>query len=389
MGQKFSQLKFSSFVGLFFFACAGVMASAPPPPAGLEADCVSTMDSVDQEYLQTMKEEPLQTPCKKRKQTEEPASGEKTGRARVGNGKAKAKPKAVKRTIVKKCRGCRKKVEPSEVALNWPGCITCKRALDNITKMAARQGAERAAYVSKARQDEDQCYHMIQSYLEVCPESLDGGACGRKRGQWCVVKYIERVKAATGMVRDRCGEMQWEKLYLEFAQTTRGGKLREEEASAKWLEWKDKVALKDPSVLYDYDGPNGQLRIWVHTGDTLNFRSSYMQEKEVEMEGCSKKRATQDDVDKMAKEVVRGHGQVDYGNVAQALTVSGYDAFAKSDGLLGSVAGPLDFYIPSETFLWKVVSHAFLEASPKHTQLAQPSMVWIHCLLSSFFVSMW
>lgn len=320
---------------------------ADVPGGGLEADAVSAMDSVDQEYLDAVAKGSIETPCKKRKgQTEEPQSGEKTSRPRAANGKAKAKPKAVKRTIVKKCRGCRKKVEASEVALNWPGCLACKRALDNITKMAARQGAARAAYVSKARQDEDQCYHMIQSYLEVCPESLDGASCGRKRGQWSVVKYIERVKAATGMVRDRCGEMQWEKLYLEFAQTTRGGKLREEEASAKWLEWKDKVALKDPSVLFDYEGPNGQLRIWVHTGDTLNFRSSYMQEKEVEMEGSSKKRATQEDVDKLTKEVCRGHGQVDFGNVAQALTVSGHDAFSKSDGLLVSVSESLDLDIP-------------------------------------------
>ena len=126
-------------------------------------------------------------------------------------------------------------------------------------------------------------------------------------------------------------------MYVEFAQTTRGGKKREEEAKAQWLQWADQVKAKDPAVLYDYEGPEQQLRVWVHTGDTLKFRGSYMHEKGVVMEGQCKKKASEEDVDKMKGEILKGHMQSDFADssaIAKALTLSGPDAFSKPDGLL-------------------------------------------------------
>lgn len=272
--------------------------------------------------------------------------------------KAKAKPKAepksstkVRKTTTKNtakpCRGCRKKVKPTEMAPNWPGCWSCKRALDNISKLASRQGDAQKKFVSEARQDEEKCYNMIQSYMAQCPETLDGCA-GKKRGTWSLIRYVERVRAASGIVKDRLGEMMFKKLYIEHAMTIRGGRKSEEQADAQWLEWEAAVARKDPKILYDHLGENGALRIWVHTADTLRYRSEYMHEKEVECQGDQVKKATEEDVDRLRGEILTKHGSggsMAFDSVAQALTVNGQQAFQERDGFMLDV---LEFKDPEE-----------------------------------------
>ena len=161
-------------------------------------------------------------------------------------------------------------------------------------------------WVSEVRADPDdtRLYNMIQSYNEKCPESGEGGGStmGRRRGKWCLIKYIERVKAASGLVRDCEGEMMWEKLWMEFSQTARGGKLTEEAAQSQWNSWVAAVnnkTAKASNVMFDYDGPQGKLRIWVKTADKLIYRSSYMKEKEIYCEGETTKKATEEDIDKL------------------------------------------------------------------------------------------
>ena len=74
--------------------------------------------------------------------------------------------------------------------------------MDNIVKMARRQGLQAVAFVVAARV----CYAMLQSYSEACPEASEHHP-GRRRGTCSVVQYIERVTAASGLVRDAVGEM--------------------------------------------------------------------------------------------------------------------------------------------------------------------------------------
>ena len=299
------------------------------------AEADSVLDSLDMEWAE--KGGDLVTPKKtKKRKVEEQESGQKQSAAAKAKGKAKAKSRAVNRSIVKKCKGCRKKLQPGEAAPNWPGCWPCKRALDNITKLAGRQGEKQQNFVKQARQDDEKCYNLIQSYLANCPESTVGeSSCGRKRGTWCLMRYVERVTAASGMMKDKVGEMMWDKLYLEHAQSTRGGKLREEEAKMKWLEWVDAIKRKDPEVLFDYMGPEGKLRIWVHTADTLTYRSQYMHEKEIYMEGDTKKKATDEDVEKLRPEILRNHGKdMAFEAVGQAMVANGTDAFSSADGFV-------------------------------------------------------
>ncbi|CAK9012540.1 unnamed protein product [Durusdinium trenchii] len=292
----------------------------------------SVLESLDMEWQERGDHEAA-TPKKGKKRK---SDGGETGEKLKPKAKAKTKARNVNRTIVKKCKGCRKKLQVGEAAPNWPGCWPCKRALDNVSKLASRQGKKQQQFVKEARADDEKCYNLIQSYLANCPEAGEGqNSCGRKRGTWCLLKYVERVTAASGLVRDKVGEMMWEKLYLEHAQTTRGGKLREEEAQMKWLEWVDGVKRKDPAILFDYMGPDAKLRIWVHTADTMTYRSEYMHHKEIHMEGDSKKKATDEDVETFRPQILQNHGKnMSFDSIGQAMVGNGMDAFSSNDGFL-------------------------------------------------------
>ena len=285
------------------------------------------------------------TPPKKKGRRMCPSSSEKDkdsglhGKLGRGRANAKAKPQAkkpVRRTLVKKCRGCKIKLEPGEAASNWPGCVKCKRALDNISKQASRQGEKAKQFVVEARADDEKLQAMLASYFELCPEATDDGGpvTGRKRGVWSLVKYVERVTAASGIIKDVLGEMMWEKLWIEHAQTARGGKLREEEAAKQWLEWMDAIKRRDKNVRYDHGGPDGKPRVWVKTQDLIIERNSYMKSKEIVCEGDSKKKGTSDDVDRLRPELLRNHSQgMDFDEVAVAMARN-ENTFAGASGFI-------------------------------------------------------
>ncbi|CAE7285935.1 unnamed protein product [Symbiodinium sp. CCMP2456] len=298
----------------------------------------SVLDSID-ECWNAQQGDLVETPPKKRRgaANSEPGSSEKghvNAKAKAKSSAAKAKAKAqVRRSIVKKCKGCRKKLAPGEAAPNWPGCWGCKRSLDNICRLAKKQGPKAEAWVSEVRSDADdtRLYNMIQSYNEKCPESNEGGpTCGRKRGKWCLIKYIERVKAAS--------EMMWEKLFMEFSQTVRGGKMTEEAAQNQWNTWVTAVknnTAKADGVMFDWEGPQGKLRIWIKTADKLIYRSQYFKEKEIYCEGDTTKKATDEDVDKLRPELMQNHGtNMSFEEIAPVLAQSGKDAFQANDGFM-------------------------------------------------------
>ena len=162
--------------------------------------------------------------------------GKGRGKARRAGGRAGvvklAKAKAAKPV---KCRGCRKKVQGDEIALNFPGCWGCKRALDNLYKLACKQGEEARKFVSEARVCEEACFDLVQNYMAKCPENAV--CAGRRRGTWNLLQYIETVKASSGLLKDQVGEFMSKAVYMEFAPTARGGQKSASEAEAQWADW--------------------------------------------------------------------------------------------------------------------------------------------------------
>ena len=174
------------------------------------------------------------------------------------------------------------------------------------------------------------CLAMVQSYYEKCPEPADGSRPAKKRDSWSLVRYMERVKAASGLVKDCVGELMTKAVYLEFAPTARGGRKSAAEAESQWLAWETNVEKRDPELLFDRQGPNGCLCIWVATADIVKWRQQYMREKEVECTGEQKKKGAEEDVDAIRSEILSKHGagvSVGFDSVAQTLTMNGESAF--------------------------------------------------------------
>ena len=317
--------------------------------AGLDTDTAA--DSIDQEFqnlfgLGDDAEEAQQQSGRGRAGRDRGGKGRGRGRQDPArdDGVKKSQLKAKRQPAFKKCKGCHLKIKAEECANNFPGCWGCKRALDNISKAASRQGPDAVKFVSEARNDEDKCFAMVQSYLEACPEACES-LQGRKRGPWSVGTYMERFKAASGVVRDKVGEMMWEKLYIEWAMTTRGGRKSEEDAVAQWKEWERAVLNKDPKIFSDNGGPAGKLRIWVHTADTMVFRSEYMHEKIMSCEVAPIKKPQAEDLVAIRSELLRDHNScagaagssADFSAIAQGMMKSGSDVFKSNDGFIGSV----------------------------------------------------
>ena len=98
------------------------------------------------------------------------------------------------------------------------------------------------------------------------------------------------------------------------------------------------MAAKDPNVFFDHLGDNGSVRIWVHTGDEMRFRSSDMHAKEVENELENTRKGTEKDMERMKSSLVQNHGVIpEQHAVAQALARGGEQAFQNPDGFLPDV----------------------------------------------------
>lgn len=293
-------------------------------------DCPDSIDADFRKLLEVKKEAASKAVGK---------TGGRSNSGGGGKGSANTKGTANARVLAfKVCKGCRVKLRIEDCVNNFPGCWACKRVLHNITKMAARQGDDAKKFVEDARKDDDKCFNMAQSYLEKCPELGDSGA--KRRGPWALAQYIERVRASTRVVRDRAGEMMWEKLFLEWASTTRGGRLGDEEAAKRWKEYEEAAARKDPSTFCDNNGPNGELRVWIHTADTMVFRSEYMHEKSLDILAGPVKKPKDDQIMKMRSDVLRDHGSVgsgigdttDFDGIAHGMVSHSTDVFTSNNG---------------------------------------------------------
>ena len=195
-------------------------------------DGVSNVDSVDADIALLMQQADAVAKAKpkpKGKAKARAGCGEEEEIASSKDSKASKKRAGGKTFQV--CKGCGERIPIADCAPNFAGDWKCKRALDNIARLATKQGPESVAFVKSQREDPEKC--KVSSYMEACPETMDN-AKGVKRGQWCLTRYEERTTAASALIRDKVGEMMGRKLYIEHAKTARGGKKSEEQAKAQW-----------------------------------------------------------------------------------------------------------------------------------------------------------
>jgi hypothetical protein len=177
----------------------------------------------------------------------------------------------------KHCRGCGGPRPVEEFALNQDLCMNDKRALDNLTKAAAACGKKDELKAIVA--DDEKLAELMNRYHKECT-----GPDGKKRrgspsAKGLFMDYMEEFESRQEVLMDDVGKMMDEETYIEFAATTKGGKLSSKEARLKW----DEMKLHKDQYVTDHKGPNSSLRIRVSLEDLVTFRSATSVSKKLQL----------------------------------------------------------------------------------------------------------
>lgn len=243
--------------------------------------------------------------------SQETPSSNATGR---GRGSAKGKE-----TTKKKCRLCAKWFGEDDFSPNSPYCRDDKQAVDNLAKQANQQG--QAEFFKEARQNEEKLKKMVARYREMCPYDKMKG----KRGHFSIVSYKEEFSAESAVVVAARGRMMTEGMFVKWAQTAEGGSMSEDEAKAKWVEYRG-----DPHVLRDEKGPpKAPLRIRINLYDDVDFTTATIHAKrqlcQANKEG---KNVDKEDAQRQRRMILKGHDrgglgrngeEADFGGIAAGM----------------------------------------------------------------------
>ncbi len=123
----------------------------------------------------------------------------------------------------RKCKICLKLFLEEEFPVNSPYCREDKRAVDNLTCQANTQKV--TDWWREARADEGRLRAMVGRYREMCPPSQKG-----PRGKVPLLRFMEEFKAESAVHHLKRGKMMWKGYWMEFAQSTKGGKHTQDEA---------------------------------------------------------------------------------------------------------------------------------------------------------------
>ena len=278
--------------------------------------------------------------------------------------KAKAKAKAKEEGVVdcakKKgglfvifCPGCRSWFKPDGIALGKRLCHGCKRCADNIRYACAAQ-KKLEWFQDTIMTNDAKLFQACQGYRERCPV----GKVGEKRKQYrskLVYTMVESVVVSSTVTRSTEGEMMTRKEYLLFAETVKGGRLREELALAQWATWDDE-SERTGWPAKDYEGPHKEMQLWVKTKQTIKFDDSVARVKSLTNTGPQMKgeNLSVGDIEGMQKSLFLNHDNVAGGsNVSDLKTTVGQMFKAGAAGsAMGSCgmecAGNITDLVPDE-----------------------------------------
>ncbi len=221
-----------------------------------------------------------------------------------GGSAAATKAKACKAMKVR-CRGCCKGYSDSDFPVSSIFCWDCKRALDNIARQARAQGPDAQTWLSECRKDELKVRVILQSYFEKCPPATMSR--GKSRGTWNLVSYMETYRAESSVRRTAKGKLMWFGEFMEFAMSTKGGRLAEDEAKGRW-----EAMRADPDVLKDEGGPEkSRFRVCVEKGHYMEQSDSWSHNKEIQLKERDMKKATVESVEALKKRMARDHNALD------------------------------------------------------------------------------
>ena len=188
------------------------------------------------------------------------SSGSRKGRGAGGKKKAaaqkaeappsKGRAKKGKEKGWIKCRSCKRDFNSDELSTASDFCLICKRALDRLSKIAAREGDEACSYLSRCRCDPVEVGKLVKNYLEKTGVPAAGKRV--KNNTYSILRYKEVVESVSGVAKKGRSRMMWRKQWILFAASVDGGCKSEESALAQWSEWCQRLSFVST---YSASGP--------------------------------------------------------------------------------------------------------------------------------------
>ncbi len=230
----------------------------------------------------------------------------------------------------KLCAGCGQSFPLSEFPANSKFCWDDKRALDNISNLAKKQGSEAVTFVSDVRGNERQVRQLLKSY-----HTAVGTQYGKKRnktGTWNLVQAMQTLKSDDAWDVIEEGEMMDKTAFLNYKR----GKDPSKPVEHSLQEWI--MLCEDPNTIKKTI--DNQVHCRVVTKNLMNRRGTIARSNQVTIVD-QRKKATQEDLSRMTRAIQHGHDEFGGKNVylesqATALSMNA-DAFADKATLVGNI----------------------------------------------------
>ena len=228
---------------------------------------------------------------------------EKAGEDSSAKGSSKgAKPKPKSQAAARKnkkgqklCRGCGVYLPLESFPAGKSLCTKDNSAWRNLQSMAKQQGQE--TWLEDQHGDPKLFKELLANYHQVC--GIEGKR--NKRGAYSILTYKESQKKYSDVMFDNELEMMTADDYVSWSGERRNGGLTPSEAWAKFQE-----LAKEADSIVDFQGPKtSRLRVAVPVRDIVRKRSGCEKAKTVEATSQSKKKATQEDIQKELERLSR------------------------------------------------------------------------------------
>ena len=129
------------------------------------------------------------------------------------------------------CMGCKQPFLPDAMSTGGNFCLSCKRALNRLYKIASWEGDKAVQYLKETRANPQAVQALLKHYLAKTGQPAPGK---RVKATFSLLTYQESVETATGVEARGRGRLMWRRQYLAFAQSIDGGLKTEEDAMAEW-----------------------------------------------------------------------------------------------------------------------------------------------------------
>lgn len=250
-------------------------------------------------------------------QAQSEGEGSEAGKKQKGKGKsskAKAaaknqakgqartkKPQMSPKSDMQVCELCDEAKPITDFDLAAYKCKDCKKDLDSLSRMAARQG-HKAWYNETMKGPLPKRKKVLKEFRQ----RYRVETCSDKKKAFQMLTLVEKFTVEVADDTIVKGKMMWEDEAVEFWQSTKGGKMSQVEAKQKWQD----ALQNEKEFPQDQLGPKqAPTRVRVPKGDYVNFRTTAGRTKEMNV-ATQKRKYDEDDVKRAQRQCLSGFDTV-------------------------------------------------------------------------------